>query len=170
MSVDTRHGTFAVALPEKGSATMSAIIIFEPTNPKPIYYELVPQVITALTPLHGSPGYIVVDSAAEIRTIVPSQNTTPAVLALPTPPQTPSRSLADIYGNTDSVDTSNDQVASDPPFQPRAAHVEPHLDEDAVVVVTSEKLAKTLDTGPAMPPVRELFERVARLFVGNLEG
>ena len=169
MSLDTRHSTFAIALPEKGSTIVSAIIIFEPPNPKPICFELVPQMVISLTTLHESPGYVVVDSAAGIRTIVPSHSPTPAVLALPTPPETPSRSLGDIYGDMKTIDASNDQIVSDLPFHPGASHVEPHLDEDDVVVVTSEKLAETLDTGPAMPPVRELLERVARLFVGNRE-
>lgn len=181
ISVDVEHGTFAVALPEMDESTSSkspkklgsTIIVFEPTDPAPIHVETIPQAVTVLTTLHGPHGYVAVDSAAEIRTLTPAQTEIQSSMALPTPPETPSRSLQDIYGNAHGtrslLDGPDQEMAFNHDAQFPALSVEPRIDEDDAVVVSSEKLAEVLDAGPGYAiPVTELFERVARLFQGNV--
>ncbi|KAL8727011.1 MAG: hypothetical protein Q9181_005856 [Wetmoreana brouardii] len=183
LAVDAERGTFAVALPDidesvpdpHGAILYSKVTIFEPTNPAPIFVGTIPRTVTALTRSHRPPGYVVVNSAAEIRTFTPRQTRPQSGMALPTPPETQSRGLKDIYGDPNSVNGTVDVEVQKPRTDIlanlSALSVEPRVDEPDAVVVPPEKLAATLDAGPgyAMPPVSELFERVARLFAGNRE-
>lgn len=178
MTVDVQGGTFAVVLSEgtdvvseKGRAQLgSEIMVFEPTNPMPIFIQKTPQQTTALTTLYNRPGYLAVDSAAEIRVLSPARVGPDPTTALPSPPQTPSRGLHEVYGDPKNnhgirAEEARRQIAASLP----ASNVEARMDDDDANVVPPEKLAEVFDVGPAyaMPPVTELFERVARLFAGK---
>lgn len=178
MAVDIQRGTFAVALSEgtgsaseKGQAKYgSEIMIFESANPVPTLHQTTSQPTTALIPLHDRAGYIAIDTAAEVRTLTPRHGGVDPTTALPTPPQTPSRGLQEIYGG---FDDGHDVQAGDTRKQVAANisadSVEFRVDDDEVNVVSPEKLAEVFDVGAGytMPPVTDLFERVARLFAGK---
>lgn len=177
LAVDTQGGTFAVGLPirndsqaSKGAKLGSEIMIFEPANPIPIFVQKLPQLVTALNTIYNRPGYIVVDSAAEIRTLTPKQFRLDPSTALPSPPATPSRGLQEIYGNGQKVvDSSDEKVSTEFAKSLSALSVEPRIDDQESRVVPHERLAEIFDVGPAyaMPPVTDLFERVAYLFAGK---
>ncbi|KAL8761496.1 MAG: hypothetical protein Q9184_002375 [Pyrenodesmia sp. 2 TL-2023] len=178
MAVDVQRGTFAVALSEGTGSTLeegqvkhgSEIMIFESASPVQTFVQTIPQPTTALIPLHDRAGYIAIDTTAEVRTFTPRHRGVDPTTALPTPPQTPSRGLQEIYGG---IDDQHDVQAEDAQTQ-IAAHisansVEFRVEDDEVHVVPPEKLAEVFDVGAGhtMPPVTDLFERVARLFAGK---
>lgn len=178
MAVDVHRGTFAVALSEgTGSAlergqvrSGSEIMVFESTNPVPIFVQTLSQPATALIPLHGRAGYLAVNSSAEMHRITPRHGSIDPTTALPTPPQTPSRGLEDIYGGFGN----QHDVQAGPARKQIAAHISAdgvdfRVDDDEAKVVRPEKLAEVFDVGAGytMPPVTDLFERVARLFAGK---
>ncbi|KAL8806127.1 MAG: hypothetical protein Q9182_001528 [Xanthomendoza sp. 2 TL-2023] len=183
LAVDPVRGTFAIAVPyidpvpgQQHTKDHSQIAIFQSADPAPIHTFITQHPVSTLTPLYGRPGFIVIDTAAQIQTLVPQRGIRHPAMALPTPPATPLRGLENIYGTAGHPD----DLASNAPQKPVAPGVlskspsalvsmEPHVgDDDDAVVVTPEALAKVLDCGPAyaMPTVTELFERVARLYAG----
>ncbi|KAL8815143.1 MAG: hypothetical protein Q9223_005696 [Gallowayella weberi] len=187
LAVDPVRGTFAIALPyidpvpgQQQTNDHSQIIIFQSADPAPIHTFITQHPVSTLTTLYDRPGFIVIDSAAQIQTIVPQRGTPRRAMALPTPPATPLRGLENIYGhpgrlNDAALDAAQKPVApggvSKSP--PALVSTEPRVGDDGggdddAVVVTPEALAKVLDCGPAyaMPTVTELFERVARLYAG----
>ncbi|KAL8980430.1 MAG: hypothetical protein Q9205_004483 [Flavoplaca limonia] len=180
LALNPTRGTFAIGLPyvnpdpnEVRTNHHSQVIVFDPRDPKPLASMITQEPLIILTPMHSSPGYLIVDSAAEFRTFAPGRPTIAARMELPTPPATPTRGLEAIYGETRKVQDpateaeqkSIDYLAADVSGPNGKVRVE----EDDVVVVTQEKLAEVLDCGPAyaMPPVSEMFERVARLYAGS---
>lgn len=177
LAVDAQGGTFAVGLPTKTESQMakganygSEIILFEPANPIPIFVQKLPQSTTSLNTLYNRPGYFCVDSAAEIRTFTPRQSRLDINTALPTPPATPSRGLQEIYGNSQKmVDSGGGEIPKQFTDSLSALSVEPRAGDQEFRVVPPERLAEIFDVGPAyaMPPVTDLFERVALLFAGK---
>lgn len=180
MTADAQGGTFAVALQSVGNAASgrdhanlgSKIMIFEASNPTPIFVQELSHSTIALTRLYKRPGYLAIDSAAEIRTLAPMQAKLDPSTTLLSPPATPSRGLREIYGdpkNNDGVRTeeARKRIAESIP----GISVEPWMDNDDANVVSQEKLSEVFGNGPAyaMPPITELFERVARLFAGKTE-
>ncbi|KAL9040061.1 MAG: hypothetical protein Q9180_002148 [Flavoplaca navasiana] len=180
LSLNPTRGTFAIGLPyvnpdpnEVRTNHHSQVIVFDPRDPKPLASMITQEPLVILTPMHGSPGYLMVDSAAEFQTFAPGRTKGAARMELPTPPATPTRGLEAIYGEGKKVEDpateveqkSIDYLAADLSGPNGKVRVE----EDDVVVVTQEKLAEVLDCGPAyaMPPVSEMFERVARLYAGS---
>lgn len=180
MAVDTQRGTFAIALsnidPSKrgrGRAKhRSDIMIFEPTDPTPIFVQNFAQPVTALTTLYNRPGYLAIDSAAEIRVLTPTLTTVDPGATLPSPPHTPSQGLRDIYGESRNRDLRAEEARKQIAASIPTGSVEPRVDDEEANVVPQEKLAEVFDVGPAyaLPPVTEMFERVARLFAGKREG
>ncbi|KAL8939434.1 MAG: hypothetical protein Q9216_003353 [Gyalolechia sp. 2 TL-2023] len=179
LAVDRLGSTFAVALPTSADAKVtknaklcSEITVFEPASPRPIFVQKLPQLATALTTMYNRPGYFVVDSTAEIRTLTPRLFRLDPSTTLPSPPSTPSRGLSNIYGNPRKVDDSGGEKIS----KQFATHlstlsIKPQIDDHEPNVVPHERLAEIFDVGPgyAMPPVADLFERVAYLYAGKRE-
>ncbi|KAL8774089.1 MAG: hypothetical protein Q9209_001197 [Squamulea sp. 1 TL-2023] len=182
LTVDSARGTFAIALPyvnpdpeEVRTNDHSHVIVFEPTDPTPRATMITQEPLAILTPMHGQPGYLIIDTAAEFRTLTPGRPRRNAKMALPTPPATPPQGLEDIYGHSKKPCDGASETAQKPdpnfPADLSTLSVEARAEEDDAVVVTQEKLAEVLDCGPAyaMPPVSEMFERVARLYAGSGE-
>ncbi|KAL8778294.1 MAG: hypothetical protein Q9213_007481 [Squamulea squamosa] len=182
LTVDTARGTFAIALPyvnpdpeEVRTNDHSHVIVFEPTDPMPLATMITQEPLAILTPMHGQPGYLIIDTAAELRTLTPGRPRRSARMALPTPPATPPQGLEDIYGRSkkphNAATETVQELAASFPADLSTLSVEPGAEEGDAVVVTQEKLAEVLDCGPAyaMPPVLEMFERVARLYAGSGE-
>ena len=180
LAINSAFGTFAIALPyvnpdpqEVRTNNHSQIIVFEPTDPTPLSNMITQEPLAILTPIHGLPGYLVIDAAAEFRTLSPGRPKSSAGMALPTPPATPPRGLEGIYGDPekphDLVTAAAQQSATGLPTDVSTLGIDAVVEEDDTVVVTQEKLAEVLDCGPAhaMPPVSEIFERVARLYAGS---
>ncbi len=174
LAVDRQNGTFAVALPTPGHKSKSQtevkaqVMIFDPANPTPIFSTSLANPITSLLPAKGRKGYYVIDSAAEVRTLMSSRSL-PMELKVSNIDQASSRGLQDIYGNGTTsepklLDTSDD----DEPVTPKlsSSNVTLALPEEDAVVVSQDRLAELFDIGPAyaLPPVTELFEQVASLF------
>ncbi|KAL8846764.1 MAG: hypothetical protein Q9221_008170 [Calogaya cf. arnoldii] len=174
LAVDPPRGTFAIGLPyvnpdphEVRTNHHSQLIIFNPTDPVPLGSMITQETLAILTPLQDRPGYLLIDAAADLRTFAPGRRRTKTGMALPTPPATPTpRGLEAIYGDAKKP---KDSATGTGAVDLAARRAESHVEEDDVKVVTQEKLAEVLDCGPAyaMPPVSEMFERVAKLFAGS---
>ncbi|KAL8947972.1 MAG: hypothetical protein Q9222_005801 [Ikaeria aurantiellina] len=177
MAVDALRGTFAVALPEPtAKSAASRVVIFEAPDPTPVF-NCALGVLTTLTTLNDRAGYIIVDSAAEIRILTPTasmalENTG---IALPTPPGTPTptpsrRGLDGIFGNPTKSLVQAEDTADLTDRLLVGNHGKPVLDdtERNARVVPAQKLAEAFETtGHVMPSVGELFERVAMLYAGR---
>lgn len=171
LAVDHQQGTFAIALPTIDKSTKaknltSLIAIFNPENPTPFFATYIPTTTTTLLPATPRKGYYVIDSAAEVRTLTPTQTMPLDPLKALKDEKPLSRGLEDIYGNAKKP--NNDDVESELTFERfvTVTHRGSRLPEDDAVVVTRDRLAEVFDVGPthAMPPVTELFEQVASLF------
>ncbi|KAL9043413.1 MAG: hypothetical protein Q9214_003400 [Letrouitia sp. 1 TL-2023] len=179
LCINYHQDRFAVALPEatpskhgKGVAWhKSRLMIFDPANPSPLFSKSLPKPVMYLLPMTQRSGYYTIDSSAEIKIIsaTPSMHAYNAALSLP--PETRSRGLDDIYGTRLSPDVPEGPESEDD--QSKALRlspldIEPEVEEDPVIV-NPEKLSDVFDIGHSfvMPPIMELFERVARLFAGK---
>lgn len=186
LAVDRIRQTFAIALPIKGSkghksATQSEdkfqseMTIFDPSQPNPLYTTSLPHTVTSILSTEGSKGYIVLDSAAEVRIISPKSMPFLSDLVVADSYTQSPRGLENVYGHnkmdgiTLKIDDNNVSEAESNVVTPRYTSSEPRpdvYDDDDVPVVSQQQLASIFDVGPAfaMPPVEELFEQVAGLF------
>jgi NET1-associated nuclear protein 1 (U3 small nucleolar RNA-associated protein 17) len=178
LAVDPTSHTFAIALPcSKGweldekkyddtlSHVYSEVAVFDPEKPDPVYMQRLPSIVTALLPAISSPGYIVLDAAAEISTISPKATQTLTSTAKPIV-----ELRLDIRNGseeTPAVDLMQAVDAeADAEIEEESATVPaPDDDDDGPPVVTSHQLSQVLDVGPsfALPPIEELFYAVAGL-------
>ncbi|KAL8696611.1 MAG: hypothetical protein Q9224_002704, partial [Gallowayella concinna] len=169
LAVDPVRGTFAIAVPyinpvpgEQRTKDHSQIIIFQSADPLPIHTFITQHPVSNLITIYDKPGFIVIDSAAEIQTIVPQRATssTPMTMALPpTPPATPlRRGLENIYGHKPVRTEEHAVLGSFSKTKSALSVTDSRVEEEEegeAVVVTQEALAKVLDCGPAshaMPP------------------
>lgn len=184
LAVDHGSHTFAVALPcsrgwkldEKNyddslSRAYSEIAVFDPRQPTPLHTQRLPSLVTALLSAISSPGYIVLDAAAEITTISPKATQTLISMAKPIvelrldirggSEEAPGVDLVQVADAEADAEIEEELVtvpAPDPKDQDD--------DDDGRPVVTSHQLSQVLDIGPsfALPPIEELFYAVAGLF------
>lgn len=173
LAVDLQHGIFAIALPEaehhdpKLCQLKSRIAIFDPTNATPIYQTSTPNLITTLLPALGKRGFYAIDSAAEVRTLIPSQSLPTLSPALRKEPQPPSQGLRNIFGNGQSkVNTADKGLGLLESKFDNVTLTSPIRNDDTVVI-SHERLAEIFDAGPAYRPVMEMFEQVASLYSGR---
>ena len=178
MAVDMEGDTFAIDLPEvadsvtvKGQAEPSSeVMVFKSTDPVPIFVQKLPRPTAALITMYNRAGYHIINSAAEIQTVTPKQARLSPRTILPTPPRTPSHGLRNIYGNPSyDQDTRAEAAHKQVAAEVSSLSIEPRVGSDDIKVVSQEKLTEIFDVGPAyaMPPITDLFERVARLFAGK---
>jgi NET1-associated nuclear protein 1 (U3 small nucleolar RNA-associated protein 17) len=170
LAVNISGDKFAIAhaiLKDEPSATVCArILVFEPLAPEPLLKVDLATAVTALIPLHGSPGFAVIDAAAQIQMIKPSTAATIDIGRIGL--------LADAQ-----ADVSEDPVVEAPVIDMAEAELEAvedvkvdgsedeEDDEDGdKPVVRPEQLAEIFDVGPsfALPSVHELFHAVAGLY------
>jgi NET1-associated nuclear protein 1 (U3 small nucleolar RNA-associated protein 17) len=182
LSVDQKSKTFAIAIPcredwnpqerkQIGTLQMaySEIAVFDPKYPVPIYTKRSSSLATALLPAISSPGFVVLDAAAEITTISPKATQTLTSLARPMvelrldiaaeeEPAIDLMQLADETEEMDAVDEEEISPAAD------VAPIDP--DDDGPPVISQQRLTEVLDIGPsfALPPVEQMFYHVADLF------
>ena len=171
LAIDVQHNTFAVAKPEINSAkhgtkTRSQIAIFDPSESEPLFIDTLPNTLTTLLSAPGRKGYYAIDSAAEIRTLTPSQPVPAESMELPKIEVGPQRGLNGIFGNADQRRRGKLGLSTQ---ETKNITREPNADGEDAVVINSDKLAQIFDQAPAyaLPPVSELFEQVAGLCVGR---
>ncbi len=176
LAVDHQHGTFAIALPEmrlddkKSSEWRSQVAIFDPTNAVPLYQTSLSNTITTLLPVAGRKGFHTIDTAAEVKTLVPTQST-PLLQLAPSKDETePSRGLGNIFGNGQSKTPIEGAAGNN--VGPLTSKFETitqasRIRDDDAVVVSQDQLAEVFDVGAAYPSVIEMFEQVASLFGGR---
>ena len=174
--VDQKHNIFTIAVPEAGQDShkktklMSRVSIFDIGSSDPSFTHLLPNSTTSLLPAAGKKGFYHIDNAAEIRTLLPKQ-TTPSILPPPSNQQQPLPSgggLANIYGDGKK---KADNEKRDVLKLTSGNFVEQRAEDDDTRVVRPEKLAEVFEASSAfaLPPMTELFEKVAFLFAGRAE-
>ena len=159
LALDTSSNTFAAAIPQaKGNqgSVSGLVAVFSPSNPKPLLQQKVPNPLNALLPAVGRKGFYAIDSAAEVRTLTPPQS-------IPTPPKAPEiekiedrpRGLSNIFGK--GLLAKKEEL------------IRPQLDEPDERRITLDQLRTALEPGPSKvyPPVRTMFEKVAKMLIGR---
>ena len=175
LAIDASSKRFAVAIPalhksqgklRKGA--MSEVAVFDLEHGDPEFSKSFPHLITSLLPAAGSPGFILLDSAAQITSLGEETNSLP--LAQP---------LADLHLNDESTTKPNgstetalivdglDGEGSDDEEPDAMDIVDDDIDDDMdAAVIAPQRLTEIFDAAPAfaMPPIEDLFYRVAGLF------
>ena len=179
LAVDHRHNTFAIAIlsANKEGRLRTKLAVFDPSNPEPLFNTTVPTTITNLLPAIGKKGFYTIDSHAEIRSLAAQQ---PVLTGLPSPPRDKdhsSRGLDGLFGDgkkaieqENSASKQTKALLNTTAFD-RFTASEPRKEDGDAVVVSRDRLAEVFDTGSAlaMPPITELFQRVARLYDGQIQ-
>ena len=178
LAVDAQNSIFAIAIPDirnnndptSVTEPRSQIAIFDPTTASPLFTTSLRSPVTHLLPASTrKKAFYIISPSAEIRTLAPKQPATTASLATFLPnlkdaAPSSSRGLSDIFGNnwTKGAEDNTENGA-------KKQLLRIQKDNDAVVV-SQERLAEVFDGAPAyaLPPVTELFERVAGLYSGRV--
>lgn len=175
LAVDASSKRFAVAIPSlqksqdklrKGA--MSDVAVFDLDHSDPEFSKSFPHLITSLLPATGSPGFIFLDSAAQITSLFEETNSVP--LAQPLADlRLNGKSTVEPNGRTEAaliVNGLDDEGSEDE--EPEAMDlVDDNLDDVVdTAVIAPERLTEIFDAAPAfaMPPIEDLFYRVAGLF------
>jgi NET1-associated nuclear protein 1 (U3 small nucleolar RNA-associated protein 17) len=177
LAVDGKSRTFAVSLPANFDVSStsdsqqqsllnrySELAVFHQDKREPLLQNTFSTLITALLPAVGSEGYLVLDSAAEIRTVLKqgtqavtslAQSTSALQLDAPEETTTELSRLPEDEEEAEEVDE----------IQPTATTPDEEED-DETPVVTQQQLSEVFNVGPsfALPPMEEMFYRVAGLF------
>lgn len=174
LAVDTQDSLFAIAIPQTAeTGRRSQVFIFDPADAIPQFQTPLPSAVTALLSASRRKGFYAIDSAAQVRSITPHQSMPSVPMILPEHEAAPTHGLYDLFGGGQRTltqgDTSKDAGLTMANFG--SVTYEPRLENDEAVVVSQDRLAEVLDVGPtyALPPVAELFERVAGLYFGKGE-
>lgn len=175
LAVDRKSQTFAVALPaafdgpthaeQSLISRYSELAVFHQDRLKPVLVQAFSTLISALLPAVGSEGYLVLDSAAEIRTVLRQgaqvvtslAQSTSALQLDATEESTGGDLLRLVEDEEDAEEVDESQAPEDTPMDE---------DEDENPVVTQQQLADVFDVGPsfALPPMEDMFYQVAALF------
>jgi NET1-associated nuclear protein 1 (U3 small nucleolar RNA-associated protein 17) len=174
LAVDRQSRTFAVVLPtfsvQSGKPSLwsasSELTVFHQDSREPQLTEEFHTIVTALLPAVSSEGYILLDTAAEIRTVlkkgsqvVTSLAQSTSALELDTTPEEPAGELL-------PIEEEDAEEVED--YLPTPAAIQDGEDDDdnEHPVVTQQQLSEIFDIGPsfALPPMEEMFYQVAGLF------
>lgn len=170
VAVDPQSQTFALAVPhfrgknrkiEKG--VCSDLAVFSLDDSQPLLMEDFPSLITNLLPAVSMPGFIAIDSAAQVWSVMEGTQTTS--LAQP---------LADLHLDMEEVDgnATNGVVllegdAGDESDAEQDDEDRMDLDTDEVhqAVIAPQRLTDIFDAAPAfaMPPIEDIFYQVTGL-------
>lgn len=185
LALDHKSQTFAIALPashptststsaetENGTETpkqqtlstlYSELAVFHQNRRQPLLTHSFPTLITALVPTSSTHGYLVLDSAAEIRTVTPKSVQPITHLAQSTVALNLDADDAIALASGGEEEDVEEEDVFDPPTKEDG---DEHGDEGEVRVVTQQQLSEIFDIGPsfAMPPLEEMFYAVAGLF------
>lgn len=177
LAVDKKSRTFAAALPVrirgvKGSSLkhrQSELFIFHQDEAKPQLEEMLPSVITALLPAADADGFLVLDAAANVRTIHKKGSQVITRLAQSTSAQQLEGEGLETSGDLVPVaeEAGEDEEMEEPEVPlPGVTLDENDEDDDETPVVPHQKLSEIFDIGPAfaLPPLEEMFYQVAGLY------
>lgn len=181
LAVDAASRTFAISVPFlKGSngrlwrGAVSEVAIFGLDDSEPLLMQKLPHLLTAVLPAAaGSPGFIAVDSAAQIWPI--TEGADPSNIARPLselklddlpPDEAPAAAAA--KSKAVLLNGEEGDAASDGDEDEAMDVDEDNDDEDDshAAVVAPQRLAEIFDAAPAfaMPPIEDTFYQVVRLF------
>ena len=175
LAIDSHHSFFAIAVPQTAKAGRgSQIVVFDPADATPQFLTNLPSTITTLLAASGRKGFYAIDSAAQVRTVTPGHSMPSVPMVLPVDQAAPTRGLYDIFGDG-SRKLAEGDISEDAGLTKAnlgSITGAPRLEDEEAVVVSQDKLAEVLDAGPthALPPVTQLFEQVASLYLGKSEG
>jgi len=173
LAVDHRGRTFAVALPKLGAesgkpslwAASCELTVFHQESREPQITEVFPTIITALLPAISSEGYIVLDTAAEIYTVMKKGSQAITSLAQSTSAleldNVPEEPASEVLLEDEDVEEAEEYLLT-----PAATQDGEDDDDNEHPVVTQQQLSEIFDIGPsfALPPMEEMFYQVAGLF------
>lgn len=173
IAVNPIDRTFALTVPPRPDSTSvlgSTVLVLKPTSATPVHSLSIPSLAIALMPAHGLPGYIVLDAAAEIRTITPK-----STAGIPLISELAANGNVDGQDETalEEDDDDDNEMEVDEDVEMDGV-VDGDDEEDGIVddaendrpVVRTEQLAQIFDVGPsfALPPVQDLFNSVVGLY------
>lgn len=175
LAVDTNNSLFAIAIPLSTETDLgSQIVVFDPTDARPQFLAHLPSAVTTLLPASGRKGFYAIDSAAQVRAIRPGQSMPSASTLLPEDQPAPTRGINDIFGNGQKMLSHGDTSMGAGLSLARFGNLthESGFENNDVAVVSQNRLAEVFEVGSsyALPPVTELFEQVASLYAGKVEG
>ncbi|KAF4624054.1 hypothetical protein G7Y89_g14122 [Cudoniella acicularis] len=177
LAVDRKSRTFAVALPvlniaDKDTKSLahrqSELFIFHRDEPEP-QLQQISSIITSLLPAADSEGFIVLDTAAEVRTVHKKGSQIITTLAQSTEALQLETDFVESSGELLRLveDTNDEEMEDYQPLTPVATQDSTEDDEEnEAPVVSQQKLSEIFDIGPsfALPPLEEMFYQVAGLF------
>ena len=188
LAANQRSRSFALAVPLPGSTShhpslkpgaRSELLVFSADDPGPRFTQTFPHLVTSVLPVTGSSGYVVVDSAAQVWSIKEGPESAGVMRPLAETKlvgdednereveadgaMRPARAEDDNEGPADNDSAMRDVTDED--------ESDPMYDDDDddrahAAVVAPQRLAEILDAAPsfAMPPIDDVFYRVAGLF------
>lgn len=176
LAVDQRSKTFAISVPFlKGAngrltrGAVSEVAIFGLDDNEPLLMQKLPNLLTSILPAGGSPGFIAVDSAAQIWPITEGADS--SNIARPLSELKLDDLLADQGPAAESTivllnGSGEEEEASDGEEDNEAMDVDEDDDDGHAAVVAPQRLAEIFDAAPAfaMPPIEDTFYRVVGLF------
>lgn len=175
LAIDTKDSLFAMAIPQTAKTGLeSRVAIFDPADATPQFLTYLPSAVTALLSASGRKGFYTIDAAAQVRTITMGQSMPSVPTILPEDQAVPTRGLNQIFGDGQRMlsqgDSSKDAGLTIAKFG--SVTQEPRIENDDAVIVSQDRLAEVFDVGLtyALPPVTQLFEQVASLYCGKVEG
>jgi NET1-associated nuclear protein 1 (U3 small nucleolar RNA-associated protein 17) len=175
LAVDRKSQTFAIALPARCDGPVlqeqslsnqySELAVFHQDKLKPVLIKTFSTLITALLPAIGSDGYLLLDSAAEIRTVLRQGTQAVTSLAQSTSAlqlDTVEESTGDLLRLVESEAETGELDELQPPM----ALSSNDDDDNETPVVTQQRLSEVFEIGPsfALPPMEDMFYQVAGLF------
>ncbi|MCJ1309607.1 hypothetical protein MMC25_003267 [Agyrium rufum] len=168
LSIDQHHRLFAITVPTtKPSEAGTNIAVFDPSNPHPLFESTVSDDLVAISALRNRPGFAMVTSSGEIRTIKLERKTSVppplSSLHISKPPETAGLQTSLPVGNPKPSPQWKDLTPAEA-FKGSALSF-----DDAPPLVRPYQLAEAFGFGPshALPPVSKLFASVANLFAGR---
>jgi NET1-associated nuclear protein 1 (U3 small nucleolar RNA-associated protein 17) len=176
LAVSTSGNKFAIAhaiLKDEPSATVCARIqVFETSNPEPLLKVDLATAVTALIPLHGSPGFAIIDAAAEIQMIKPSTAATMEIGRVGLLTDVQADVMDDSIVAAPVIDVAEGKLEAVEDVKADESEDEGDDEDDDKPVVRPEQLAEIFDVGPsfALPSVHELFHAVAGLYAHKPSG
>lgn len=174
LAIDTHGSLFAITIPQTAKTGLeSKVVIFDPADDTPQFLTHCASAVTTLLSASGRKGFYAIDSAAQVRTIIPGQSMPSVRMVLPEDQAAPRRGLSGLFGGRQRMLTQGD-ISKDAGLTTAnlgSVTHEPGIENDEAVVVSQDRLAEVFDVGPThtLPPVTQLFEQVASLYSGKME-
>lgn len=181
LAIDRTSRTFAVAIPrfhpgqedvERHRQSLQLVyshtelVVFHQDKGEPQLKEKLPSLITALLPAVASEGFIVLDSLAEIRTVL--KKGTHAITSLAQ--STSAQKLDAVPDGETSGDlvrlVEEDEDEDEEMEEDQSSSASEIQGDEETPVISQQQLSQIFDIGPAyaLPPLEDMFYQVAGLF------